>query len=56
MARAAGAGTAFTHASVPKARKAALDDASKLYAAVSGWWPAPVTSSAWRRARQKARG
>ena len=36
MARAAAAGTAFTHASVPKAQQTALDGAAKLYAAARG--------------------
>jgi hypothetical protein len=33
MARAAAAGNAFTHASVPKAQQSGLDAAAKLYAA-----------------------
>ena len=36
MARAAAAGSAFTHASVQKAQQSALDDAVKLYAAARG--------------------
>jgi len=36
MARAAAAGNAFTHASVPKAQQSALDDAAKLYAVARG--------------------
>ena len=36
MARAAAAGKAFTHASVPKAQQSALDAATKLYAAARG--------------------
>ena len=33
MARAAAAGNAFTHASMPKAQQSGLDAAAKLYAA-----------------------
>jgi hypothetical protein len=36
MTRAAAAGNAFTHASVPKAQQSGLDDAAKLYAAARG--------------------
>ena len=36
IARAAAAGNAFTHASVPKAQQGSLDDAVKLYAAARG--------------------
>ena len=36
MTRAAAAGNAFTHASVPKAQQSALDNAAKLYTAARG--------------------
>ena len=36
MARAAAAGKAFTHASVPMAQQSALDAATRLYAAARG--------------------